>query len=418
MLTPDYLLHVSEGAEEIAEQLHQEIVNRIIERIMLRIGRGDKYILTAQDKWQLEVLQDAGYLLKDVQAEIEKKTKLQLSEIKAAMEDAGVRTLAYEDAIYRAVGLSPTPLAQSPYMVRLMQRNYEATAGTWKNFTRTIAESSQQTFISAMDKAYNLTASGAVSYTQAVQEAVNEVASVGVIVHYPSGHKDTIEVATLRAVRTGISQATAEIQIARMKEMGVNLVLTSSHMGARPEHEKWQGQIFSVDWSKINKIYPLPDVPTPEYDAGAKRKYPDFVESTKIGEVDGLCGANCRHSFSVYFKGQENPFEKFDTAENRKAYDLSQKQRALERRIRRTKREVMALKTSVDNAQDAKSKGVLEKNYERKSATLQKQNEEYNKFCEENGLRRLPDRIAIAKWDRKQAASAISAAARYKPDSR
>lgn len=418
MLDPEYLLHVSEGAEEIAEQLHQEIVNRIIERIMLRIGRGDKYILTAQDKWQLEVLQDAGYLLKDIQTEIEKKTNLQLNEIKEAMQDAGVRALAYEDAIYRAVGLSPTPLAQSPYMVRLMQRNYEATAGTWKNFTRTIAESSQQAFISAMDKAYNLTASGAVSYTQAVQEAVNEVASVGVIVHYPSGHKDTIEVATLRAVRTGISQATAQIQIARMKEMGVNLVLTSSHMGARPEHEKWQGQIFSIDWSKINKIYPIPDIQPPEDNVELRHKYPDFVERTRFGEVDGPCGANCRHSFSVYFEGQENPFERFDTAENRKAYDLSQKQRALEQRIRRTKREVMALKTSVDNAQDAKSKGVLEKNYERKSATLQKQNEEYNKFCEENGLRRLPDRIAIAKWDRKQAASAISAAARYKPDSR
>lgn len=90
MLMPDYLLRISEGAEDIAEQLHQEIVSRIIERIMLRIGRGDDYILTAQDKWQLEVLSDAGYLLEDIQKEIASKTKLQQAEIKAAMEEAGV----------------------------------------------------------------------------------------------------------------------------------------------------------------------------------------------------------------------------------------------------------------------------------------------------------------------------------------
>lgn len=251
MLTPDYLLHISEGAEEIAEQLHQEIISRIIERMMIRLGRGDDYILTATDKWQLEVLQDAGYLLEDIQKEISDKTKFQQTELKEAMESAGVTALEYDDAIYKAAGLSPMPLAQSPYLMRLMQRNYEATLGEWNNFTRSTAEASQRTFIQAMDKAYNLTTSGAVSYTQAVREAVEEIASNGVEVIYPSGHRDALEIATLRCVRTGIAQATAEIQLARMKEMGVGLVLVSSHMGARPTHEVWQGSVYQVDWNKI-----------------------------------------------------------------------------------------------------------------------------------------------------------------------
>ena len=66
------MLHISEGAEDIAEQLHSEIVKRIVNRIMLRIGRGEDYILTATDKWQIENLQSAGYLLEDIQKEIEK----------------------------------------------------------------------------------------------------------------------------------------------------------------------------------------------------------------------------------------------------------------------------------------------------------------------------------------------------------
>ena len=90
MLTPYELLHISEGAEEIAESLHQDIIKRIIDRIMLRIGRGEEYLLTSVDKWQIETLQQAGYLLEDIQKEIAKKTKLQETEIAEAMEDAGV----------------------------------------------------------------------------------------------------------------------------------------------------------------------------------------------------------------------------------------------------------------------------------------------------------------------------------------
>ena len=97
MLSPDDLLHISEGAEEIAEKLHSDIVRRIVNRIMLRIGRGEDYLLTATDKWQIENLQSAGYLLEDIQQDIAKATKLQQTEIAEAMEDAGVKALDYDD---------------------------------------------------------------------------------------------------------------------------------------------------------------------------------------------------------------------------------------------------------------------------------------------------------------------------------
>ena len=37
-------------------------------------------------------------------------------------------------------------------------------------------------------------------------------------------------------------------------------------------------------------------------------------------------------------------------------------------------------------------------------------NEEYNKFCADNDLKRKPERLAIAQWDRKQGAMARAAA--------
>ena len=393
ILSPDYLLHISEGAEEIAEKLHSDIVKRIVNRIMLRIGRGEDYLLTATDKWNIQNLQQAGYLLEDIQAEIAKATKLQQSEIAEAMEDAGVKALDYDDKIYQSVGLSPTPLTQSPELIRLMQRNYNATLGEWRNFTRTTADQAQRLFLSELDRAYNLVSTGALSYTQAVQEIINNIVSDGVTVTYPTGHTDTIETATLRAVRTGISQATAQIQTARMDEMDVDLVITSSHLGARPSHAEWQGKVFSR--------------------SGKSDKYPDFVSSTGYGSAGGLSGINCRHSFSCFFEGMDNPFEQYDSEENRKQYEKEQYQRTLERRIRKTKREVMGLKESVDSCKDDKAKFALDMDYQRKAALLQKQNVAYKEYCERNNLRPLSDRIQIAKWDRQQAAAARGAAQRY-----
>lgn len=393
MLNPDYLLRISEGSEEIASQLHNEIIKRIVNRIMLRIGRGETYLLTSQDQWQISTLQQAGYLLEDIQKEIAKYTKLQQEEIAEAMEDAGVKALEYDDKIYRDVGLSPVSLTQSPHLVRIMQRNYEATIGEWNNFTRTMAFEAQKNFIYQVDKAYNLVSTGAMSYTEAVRDAVNSIISEGTTVKYATGHEDTIETATLRAIRTGISQATAQIQIARMDEMGVDLVITSSHLGARPSHAEWQGKVFSR--------------------SGKSKKYPDFVSSTGYGSAGGLSGINCRHSFSCYFEGMDNPFEQYDSEENRKQYEKEQRQRTLERRIRNTKREVIGLKESVDNCKDDKTKFELDLEYQRKSALLAKQNKYYRDYCTENGLKFLNDRIQIARWDRQQAAAARGAVNRY-----
>lgn len=390
MLNPDELLHISEGAEEIAEKLHSDIVKRIINRIMLRIGRGEDYLLTATDKWQIENLQSAGYLLEDIQKDIAKATKLQQSEIAEAMEDAGVKALDYDDKIYQSVGLSPTALPQSPELIRIMQRNYETTMGEWNNFTRTMADEAQRIFINQLDMAYTLISTGALSYTQAVKEVLNNIVSDGVVVNYPSGHSDTIETATLRAVRTGISQATSQIQMARAEEMGVDKFIISSHLGARPSHQVWQGKVFTMGELKST-------------DEGMPA----------LGTATGLSGINCRHSVSPWFDNMDNPFEQYDSEENRKQYEKEQRQRTLERRIRNTKREVMGLKESVDNCKDDKLKFDLDMDYQRKSALLAKQNAAYKDYCERNNLRPLSDRIQIAKWDRQQAAAARGAAKRY-----
>lgn len=398
MLTPEYLLRISEGGEEIAEELHNAIIEKIIKRIMVRLDRGDNYILTPQDKWQIQVLEDAGFLLEDIKKELARATDLMQEEIAQAMEDAGVKTLEYDHSVYEAAGLHPAPLEMSPHLIRIMQRNFEETLGEWENFTATTADAAQQSFIKACDNAYNQVLTGSVSYSEALKDVINQIVSDGVEVVYPTGHTDSIETATLRCIRTGVSQATAQVTQARMEEMGWDIILVSAHLGARvtdaenyTNHYWWQGKFYSR--------------------SGKDERFPPYSVCGE-GDVQGIHGANCRHSHGPG-DGEFNPYEHYDSEENQKEYELQQRQRTLERRIRKTKRETMGKRVAMENAKTDEARKKLEREYQKSAALLKKQNKAYNEFCEENGLKKLRERITIAKWDRSEAAKARAAAKRY-----
>lgn len=402
MLSPDYLKRIAEGSEDIASSLHSYIISRIIEAIMIRLGRGEKYIFTSSDRWRIQILQDAGYLLQDITREISRYTKLQSEEVAAAMEEAGVKAIAYDKAVYEAAGITTEVLEQSPALVRILQKDYEATMGEWSNMTRTTAEAAQSLFISECDNAYHKVISGAVSYTQAVREAVETVAQNGIIVRYPTGHRDTIETATARAVRTGISQASGDISMQRMKEQEWDIILVSAHIGARTgdgganpgNHLWWQGQFYSR--------------------TGRDKRFPPF-SVTGYGTGEGLGGWNCRHSFGPG-DGVNNPYKDIQTADNERMEKLEQRQRALERRVRKTKQAVMGLQTAVENCKDDSLRLELQAELDRKSYLLQKQNKAYKEYCSTNELRPLADRLKIARWGREQAAKARGAAKRYKTE--
>ena len=399
MLRPAYLAAIAEGSEQIASELHDYIVRAIVGRMMERIGRGEKYLLTSADRWRIQILQDAGELLENITAELSLYTGKQIQEIRSAMEEAGVKALEADDLIYSAAGLSTVPLWESPALVRLMERNMNASLGEWRNYTRTTAEEAQRLYITECDKAYNRVMSGAVAYTQAVKEAVEEVASAGVAVKYPTGHTDTLETATARAVRTGIAQATGDISLKRMEEMDWDIILVSAHIGARTgdggqnpgNHLWWQGQFYSR--------------------TGKDKHFPPFSQ-TGYGTGEGLCGWNCRHSFGCG-DGVHNPYKDIQTEDNVRMEKLEKRQRELERRVRKTKRAVMGMQTAVEQCQDEAAKFALQQELDRKSYLLQRQNQAYQDFCKYNNLRPLSERLKIARWSREQAAKARGAARRY-----
>lgn len=397
MLTPEEIVAIVETMYPVLDELNAWITKDLIKRVMARLGRGEDFVLTSTDEWQLQVYQAAGGHLEAMQQELAAFTKMAEAEVKAIFEDAGIKAFEADNAFYVAHGLPEKTLAQSENMIQLLTDTYQRTNGEIRNFTRTTAQASQQRLVKVLDTAHFQVMSGATSYTQAVKEAVNELATEQTKVIYPTGHTDTIETAVLRAVRTGVAQASGNMAIEGMVERDWDLVRVSAHLGARygdggenpGNHFWWQGKLYSR--------------------TGKTPGYPLFEDATGYGTGEGLCGWNCRHSFGPG-DPNHNPFKDFDAEENKRAYDISQKQRSLEARIRRTKVKIIGLHEAIDAATDEAVKATLQDEYSKAALLLKKQNAAYNNFCEENGLKRLSDRVSVAKWTRSEASKATAAA--------
>lgn len=400
MLTPQELAIIAETMQPHLDELNMWISQDMIRRFMARMGRGEKNLLSGTDEWQAQVYKEAGGLFEDLQKELHKFTGKSEDEIKAIFEDAGIRAWNADDGFYVAQGFESIPLLSSERMMNILADCFQRTNNEVYNFTRTTAKETQRQFIKLLDTTHIKVMSGAQSYTAAVKDAVNELASTQTEVVYPSGHKDTIETAVLRAVRTGVAQASGNITLQGMADRDWDLIRVSAHLGARygdggenpGNHFWWQGKLYSR--------------------TGRDKRYPDFMTATGYGTGEGLCGWNCRHSYGPG-DPEHNPYKEYDAEENKKAYDLSQKQRKLERTIRADKLKVKGLREAIDCAEDATLKKGLSEDYEKASARLSMHNAEYNHFCENNGLKRYYDRLSIAKWNRSEAMKAVRAAQRF-----
>ena len=396
MLTPEQITELVETMYPLLDGLNAWITTDMIKRVMARLGRGEDFMLTASDDWQLQVYQAAGGHLEAVQQEIARFTQRSVAEVAAIFEDAGIKAAEADNAFYVAHGLADQPLAQSERMIRVLEDTYQRTNGTIQNFTRTTARASQKRLINVLDTAHFQVMTGATSYTQAVKDAVNAVVSQQTDVIYPTGHVDTIETAVLRAVRTGVAQAAGNMAVEGMIERDWDLIRVSAHIGARygdggenpGNHFWWQGKLYSR--------------------SGKDPRYPKF-DVTGYGTGEGLCGWNCSHSFGPG-DPDHNPFKDFDSEEIKRVYDLSQKQRKHEARIRRSKLKLLGLRTAINEAKDAGLRATLQDDYGKAAQILQKQNAAYNKFCEDNNLKRLSDRLNVARWNRSEAAKATAAA--------
>lgn len=331
MLTAAYL----DVAPEPILALYRALEDSVLEDMAQRLATlTDPAISRAA--WQMQRITESGAVYDDILARLSRLSGASERLLREVFEAAGVRTLRFDDGIYRAAGLNPLPLNLSPAMVEVLRTGLEQTGGLMRNLTLTTAAAGQESFVAAADLAYMQVTSGAFSYQDALRQGVVKLADQGLsVIHYASGRRDQLDVALRRTLLTGVNQTAGRLQEARADEMGADLVQTSAHIGARPSHQVWQGHIFSR--------------------SGAHEKYPDLVASTGYGTATGLCGINCRHSFFPFFEGLSADHYKAAELEGYEArrvtyegetmtvYEATQRQRAIERAIRKETRRKRAL---------------------------------------------------------------------------
>lgn len=231
---------------------------------------------------------------------------------------------------------------------------------------------------------------GAETAERAIHKAVRRMMRDGIsTVTYrdPTTGRQTVtnrvDVAVRRHVRTQIAQDGMRRTLDVCGQAGIRLVEVSSHGGARPSHARWQGRVYSLNGeTEVDGV-----------------RYKDFYSETGYGKVDGLGGANCRHSFGPWVPGAPRMYspdpEHPSGLPSDEVYRLTQEQRRRERDIRQTKRELAGAQLIADK--DASLANIaeverLKEKLRRQQTGLREHIDKANKLGKAEVLQRDPNR--------------------------
>ena len=386
MLTPQTLDALPDELISLIDELQTDIIKSIAKKIT----KAD--YLTPSAEWQLYKAAQLRMSTKEITELLAKYTGKSKREIRRLYTEACRQAINEDAKIY---GKDASSFTRSVAFSNSLKAGIANADGTMQNFTKSMVQSSRKTVTHLMDKAYLKVLSGAFSPQEAVYSAVAELAAKGIqSVTYPSGRTDWADVAIRRAVITGIGQTAGRMQLELAEEMDCDLVEVTSHMGARPSHAEWQGKVYSI--------------------SGNSKKYPKLSTATGYGTGAGLKGWNCRHDFYPFFEGiSERASFPIDKEENAKEYELSQKQRSMERAIRKSKRGLAALNESINSTDDPELKAKLQSKFDRSSATLKQQEQRMNEFCEANDLIVRNDRVRVVGFGKSVSQKAVHGSKSY-----
>lgn len=384
------------------QQLEDDILSAVIRRI-LKMG----YVSEAS-KHQLEVLQAAGLLYDDIVQLIADRTDACTAQVKALFEDAGVQTVAIDNSLHEAAGALPIDIRQDSSTRQVLEAGYKKTLGTMQNLVSTTATQTQTTFIQTCDRIYMQVSSGAFSYQEAIMNALRALADTGAEVVYPTKHKDRMDVAVRRCVLTGVSQTAAAVSLRQAEDAGCYLMEITAHSGARHDHAKWQGQLVTITGKDAGKIIDGLRVFT--------------LSEIGYGSGEGFKGWNCRHNWHAYYPGFSTPnytqeeLKKLDEpciSYNGKLYteyEVSQMQRAQERRVRAWKRRCITAQESVNSATDEATRATAQAEFDRSARYLKTNEAKLKDFCRQTGQDRDRFREQVLGFNRSTAQKAVHAA--------
>ncbi len=183
-------------------------------------------------------------------------------------------------------------------------------------------------------------------------------------IDYDSGHHNRIDVAARRAIMTGFRQVQGKINEQVAKDLGTDSYEVTYHVGARPEHQKWQGRVWTME---------------------------QLQSVCGLGTVTGLKGANCYHDYNAFIPGisvrsytdkqleqmmKEENIPKTYNGKQYTTYEALQQQRRMETAMRKSRQDIKLLQEG----------GADEMEVMLKKAKYQGQMQKYREFSKAMGL--------------------------------
>lgn len=394
MLTPEQYDQIADHLTGLFQDLEAFIIQDFVRRVTTA------GTITETARYQIIKAEQMGLSTQAIKEALQQALNISNEEIDHLFKEWGLEAIRVENGIASQAGIDPVTLESHPELGKIIDSAIDQTKGELVNMTGTLGFAQKingkivftelsQYFQKEMDFVQMQVQSGVLDYNSAIRQSVKRMADSGLrTVDYASGWSNHLDVAVRRATLTGANQMSGKLTDALGEEMTCNFVEVTAHAGARntgsgpANHASWQGKVYARK--------------------GETKEYPNLAKVTGYGAGAGLKGWNCRHDYNNFWPGySERTWTDEELANidpppfsyKGKEYDYyaaNQRQRAIERAIRKTKRELIGH----DAAGDKEA-------FTAASIKLQRQRQEYQSFSKAADLRQKPERQQVYRFDRK-----------------
>lgn len=365
----------------VAEKIWRGAELRIMEDVVRRIKKAGEITSTAD--YQINRLIEMGRSREEVERIIKESLDATWPEMFEMYDKVAEWEYVRNQEVYEQITDEFIAPEDNEWLIQLTEAIRKQTQDTMVNLSQSCGFSVMmggrrvftpfaEYYQKYVDTAIQDVVTGATDYNSAVRKVVTQMTNSGLrVVDYASGHTNRADVAARRAVLTGVNQITAQISEHNAEKLGTDQFEVSWHPCARPDHQTWQGKVFSKEELRTVCGY---------------------------GSVTGLCGANCRHTFHPFIPGvserlypddwleEQNKREAQTKEWNGKqlnAYEQTQQQRKMETAMRAQRQKIRLLQEAGADKDDI----MLEK------AKYQGQLNEYKQFSKKMGLLEQRERI-------------------------
>jgi len=343
--------------------MYEQIENDLLIKIAGHFSVNSEFLNS--DYWRIQKLQEMGLFNQEVIEYIARYSNKTKEQVLKALNQIGIDTVnidnlnrLFEDEVLK---INPNILKENYTIKNMINTAYNELSQRFIQMSKQIEDATRNAYLSIVEKAYLETSMGTHSYQESIRNAIDQLGNSGLsTLDYKTVDADgnikgirryDITSTVRREILTASRQLSNNINMEVANELECEYLYLSEHIRCRPEHFDWQGTII---------------------------KREDLVSVTDYGSITGLAGINCAHYFEPYFgDARGNDLKKISLEEATNQYKLSQKQRYLERGVRRWKRKTEMFKASEDKEAFKKSRDKLRWWQSR-----------VNDFTEQNELRR------------------------------